>query len=816
MFMSYQLAPVNLRPPLRVSASVHSTLAQRIEENVQILRDEREIVDGENKAAKELLQTMDAVFSHGLLSGSRCYWPFIKEFLPKNEHQLMEVEWSITHHGGLVTRVTRLSFAWLKDSFNRGSLYFQLLAILGSRKTVATFYHSAACLRNYGIFEMIVNQIALLENVQFAYKTDFRANGPLGGPRIYRSIPVASEEEPVARRNNVRPKAALVKRNGAGTAAGAAVVDGEVKAVRREEAPRKLEKVVPPPSSSPARAPIAARDVSQDVILKELLQRNKRNRIQQQHLFTGETAAEPIPRVVVDRSSVDGDDKPEERLDTVLQKTISQVRLEHVAGSFGKSFDQLLFNEKAMTSSSMDNGHGANGIGEEREQRRKQEKPIVGDIALHSGEVLRFAMDIFVDVEEGEKFQRLFHVFDGSPTEEKARLLLVTDRNLYLITQTIEDGQVGASSEDIQVEYHTHVVMPIPSIEYFEVTSCGLILTAYAAQSKSFHVAGNGTTNDRIVAMHTGDARLGQVVLDTIVQGVASLGGKPPSIETANTPFDLILRRFVTKQSLTSTEIRQMFVTFWTETPRTIKEDAVEPAYFIRREITRNWLGGTTGSEWQQSYFVLRDSKLYIFADSTCHDGQKIIDLSAVKELVVTEEAEMEHPNVISIALSDSSFMISFPSADDKNRWVHSIQAANCQIPESTLSSALLFVTDSHLVIGQLGSNAHVDGFIRTLVVFKLELVREALFYKTNTRTIILLGVEDNFEWFMLRTDEEVARFRSHFASLVKCYDLPDFPESSHLFSLIEQKTHKYPNIWAHSVFVTGNDALSDVEDNDD
>ncbi|KAF8355689.1 hypothetical protein PRIPAC_97312, partial [Pristionchus pacificus] len=400
MFMSYQLAPVNLRPPLRVSRSVHSTYAERISDDVQCLRDEKEIIDGENEAAKDLLQTMDAVFSHGLLSGQRCYWPFIKEFLPKNEHHLMEVEWSIIHHGGLVTRVTRLSFAWLKDSFNRGSLYFQLLAILGSRKTVASFYHSAACLRNYGILEMIVQKIALLENVQFAFKTDFRVNGPLGNS-LYRSIPVACEEETVERRVNVRPKVATVKRNG--------VVINDKPA--HQEPARKPEKV--PPATSPTR-PIAASDVHQDVIVNELL-RNRRNRMHQ-HMYGAESeAAGAIPRVVVDRTSVD-DDKPEERLDQVLQKTISQVRLEHVASSV-RSFDQLLSTEKPTTS--MENGEERHEMREEKEEHRV-EKPIVGDIALHSGEVLRFAMDIFVDVEEGEKFQRLFHVFDGSPNEEKA------------------------------------------------------------------------------------------------------------------------------------------------------------------------------------------------------------------------------------------------------------------------------------------------------------------------------------------------------------------------------------------------------------
>lgn len=53
---------------------------------------------------------------------------------------------------------------------------------------------------------------------------------------------------------------------------------------------------------------------------------------------------------------------------------------------------------------------------------------------------------------------------------------------------------------------------------------------------------------------------------------------------------------------------------------------------------------------------------------------------SVMKELVVTEETEMEHPNVISIALHDSSFMISFPSAEDKNLWVQALHSANCQV----------------------------------------------------------------------------------------------------------------------------------------
>lgn len=67
------------------------------------------------------------------------------------------------------------------------------------------------------------------------------------------------------------------------------------------------------------------------------------------------------------------------------------------------------------------------------------------------------------------------------------------------------------------------------------------------------------------------------------LQGVASLGRKAPSIETSQTPFDLILRRYLTKQNLTSTDFRQLFVTLWTETPRTIKDDAVSYLFGFRR-----------------------------------------------------------------------------------------------------------------------------------------------------------------------------------------------------------------------------------------
>ncbi|GMT21474.1 hypothetical protein PFISCL1PPCAC_12771, partial [Pristionchus fissidentatus] len=69
---------------------------------------------------------------------------------------------------------------------------------------------SAACLRNFGIFEMIINQMASSSHTVYIFKTEFRADGPLG--RIHRSFPIDCEEEPVQRKNNVRNKATTVKK----------------------------------------------------------------------------------------------------------------------------------------------------------------------------------------------------------------------------------------------------------------------------------------------------------------------------------------------------------------------------------------------------------------------------------------------------------------------------------------------------------------------------------------------------------------------------------------------------------------------------
>ncbi|ETN86699.1 hypothetical protein NECAME_05875, partial [Necator americanus] len=117
----YQLSPISLRPDVRASRSQHGPFQNKISKLVEKLSNEREIVDLENVTGKMLFNSMDTFFSYGLLSGDKVYWRFVSEFLPKTQQNLLRAEW-----GDIDNR--RLSIAWLKDAFNKGTLHFQMLA----------------------------------------------------------------------------------------------------------------------------------------------------------------------------------------------------------------------------------------------------------------------------------------------------------------------------------------------------------------------------------------------------------------------------------------------------------------------------------------------------------------------------------------------------------------------------------------------------------------------------------------------------------------------------------------------------------------
>lgn len=115
----------------------------------------------------------------------KCYWCFVREFIPLAEQEELSRQWNCTK-----TRL--LSIAWLKDSLNkynlifliyffdfnnifRFSLHFQFLAFTSKscEKLKAKWYNKNACLRNKKILIKICENIQQLQNVEFFIEVFF-------------------------------------------------------------------------------------------------------------------------------------------------------------------------------------------------------------------------------------------------------------------------------------------------------------------------------------------------------------------------------------------------------------------------------------------------------------------------------------------------------------------------------------------------------------------------------------------------------------------------------------------------------------------
>ncbi|VDO26312.1 unnamed protein product [Heligmosomoides polygyrus] len=148
------MSPVSLRPDVRASRSQHGPFQNKLAKLVEKLSPEREVVDLEHETGRVLFNSMDSFFAYGLLSGDKVYWRFVREFLPKTQQQLLRAEW-----GDIDSR--RLSIAWLKDAFNRGTLHFQMLSFKNNRKMIERFYHRNACMSNGGMLEAVTDMIMI-------------------------------------------------------------------------------------------------------------------------------------------------------------------------------------------------------------------------------------------------------------------------------------------------------------------------------------------------------------------------------------------------------------------------------------------------------------------------------------------------------------------------------------------------------------------------------------------------------------------------------------------------------------------------------
>lgn len=98
----------------------------------------------------------------------KCYWPFIREFIPTEERFELKRKWNCSNR-------REFSLAWIKDSLNRGNLQFQMFGFIASDEELKKIYYERnACIRNKILLKKICLLLDDIAQIQFNIEVIFQ------------------------------------------------------------------------------------------------------------------------------------------------------------------------------------------------------------------------------------------------------------------------------------------------------------------------------------------------------------------------------------------------------------------------------------------------------------------------------------------------------------------------------------------------------------------------------------------------------------------------------------------------------------------
>ncbi|KIH47341.1 hypothetical protein ANCDUO_22602 [Ancylostoma duodenale] len=441
--------------------------------------------------------------------------------------------------------------------------------------------------------------------------------------------------------------------------------------------------------------------------------------------------------------------------DQVLRKTMSQVKMENL-GDEAKSFDSLLHYDEIQ-----------------QDKHNEEDALVEGEVMLHSGDILKLAMNVYVD--EGERLLHMYHVYQrfasGTPQQ---RLLAITDHNIYVITQNVvleDSAQQGTFEEGghHNVFYEVHVVIPLTTVDYI---------------------------------------------------GAAESGNQePPAVFTESTPYSLILKRYLTKELNGSRvylfqphiELHHFALVYWKESSALLeKQNAESVGYLYRRMVHPNWWRKPP-AEWVQSYFVLKGTKMYLFTDSTCKEGEMIINLwffvgkhnPYYSDCIETLEldARKDCQWGFELVLPDGNLQLQCPSKDEMSKWMRLVNEALNSQNDDDAAACMVMVTGTHVVVAQEGEKCFTDGFIRTLVSFSLPDIRSGWIIHGETHMTLLLRVDAMFHWFFFRSEAELDRMVKTLSIYPIALSEIDQHSQEKSTAFILNQCRRMPDLWHKAVF---------------
>ncbi|CAJ0576335.1 unnamed protein product, partial [Mesorhabditis spiculigera] len=758
----FHLSPITLKPEVRAKKDQHPIFEKQLLALIHRIAQEKEVVQIDQANAKKLLNMLDTFLGYGLFACNKCYWPFVREFLPKTETQLLKVEWQCTSDRAL-------SIAWLKDALNRGSFHFQMLAIQQNKKLVNKYYHPNSCMRNQILLKNVTVESERLTNVMFSFVS------PTTAAQEFVPAAVVVESTPVVtmRRQRITKK------------------------IRN-----RLESESEPPVQAPTMKVSMPTAMDTDFMLGDLLNtRNQKNKlIGQQPNGTTVDVMEPRTSQEVD--------EPVAALDILISKR----NMSGLFGSMGPdavaaSFDSLFELPSTMKET----------------MAPPEETKVDGEVFLQANESLQLSMDVFTGT-QAESLLKCYQVFEtfvvGRPAE---RLLAITESNVYILSQTV--ANFGAENEEVaetlgtSVEYHTHCQAPMEAIDYLGLSDDAQCVLLFAKKDIEFAMHDVDRLSGKVVSIAAGDMKLGKVIADEICRAAEKGGrqGGAPPIFSDTTPYSLIVRRFLKKElKAEAPKVKHTSAVFWRETSVSATgPETSHQGYLMHRSLDLSWWK-RPNDDWKQSYFLLQGSKLYVFTDSTCKFGERVISLSG--GAVETHEVELKKNHSFGLQIifpdrpEEAPLQLQCTSREEMGKWMHllSIALSSPEDGEDAVSCALI-LTDTHLVICQEGEKLLRDEFMRALLVLRLDELLTGVAIVTEHHTCLVIEANDIREWFFFRTDAELKRACKALEANVKIQDLAKLNDDK-LCQVLKNQARRVPDRWHRTVFGAEHNAINRLD----
>ncbi|CAD5212371.1 unnamed protein product [Bursaphelenchus okinawaensis] len=737
----FHLAPVGIDSRSRVKKDKHQEFLNDVKACVKAcLRFGQNEVPGREVEAVELLRTLDSFLSHGFLVSPKCYWLYVKEFIPHDIQRDLQIEWQTKDD-------RKLSVGWLKTTLNNKTLNFEFLSFVAQPSIIKKHYDKNAAMRNQALLKMIAVGVDPLSNVNFKFISPaYRESQEIPLAQFSTQAPIyhvpsstAIQPRTISRRRLNRPDLILSASVHAADSSSSFRVgsfDHPGPKEDREEEDEDLPRVELPQS---ANEPFLSTTRDQEYILDAMI-KNHRQRIQSSARFESDSEEEApkeedsarrmssSPSKTSRRRSIKAREKS---MDASIPSSPSSSTSSGAAKSTNvneevKEEENLLddvengndeVSEEVFEHEVEENGVDHN---EEKDEKPEFEKfvidePIEGNLQLISGEIVNLAMQVFR--QDSERYQAMFSIYvNYAVGEPQRRFLLLTDQCIYLLKAKLENTEedtiqassytvagikfdslskslenmspirmLGESSMAQNVSLGDNTKYKYETEVFLNLNNLDCISIGISSQSLCFH-----STNKQIFA-YSPDRREKQFQIETASQNLAELiVFKLNTIvknkfrhllaidRNQNTFGSIIMHNFVRKElALPQVEIKRASLVYWLQS---IKESEASRDTMESYIFVRNVYPSAWRKkmdDWTQSYFIMREHMLYQFTDSTCKEAISSVDLREKVELLEQVELKNDENFVFQLTLTEEPFIqFSFETSEEMNKWITAMRTA--------------------------------------------------------------------------------------------------------------------------------------------